>query len=107
MPTKKRNTERAEGLNEADGRQLAVDCFREIARDWNAADLDRVPDEQISDYMLNREPVIAARYFAALANAPAPVRRGFLCVLTDLIGGNLGEIADEDAPELERYESHG
>lgn len=82
-------------LTEADGRQLAADMLRELGEQWNAFDLEGVPDADIREVMLNREPDTLRRYLATVKSKKSqPLERGFLCALSESIGCSMG-MSDE------------
>ncbi len=80
-------------FTESDGRQLAGDMFRELRRDWAEADYSDVPDDQMGEAMLSREPEILRRYLATVRENPA-VERGFLCFLSNFLGSELQAFPD-------------
>lgn len=82
-------------LTEADGRQLAADMLRELGEQWNAFDLDGVPDADIREVMVNREPDTLRRYLATVrAKKSRALERGFLCALSEFISREMA-MSDE------------
>ena len=77
-------------FTEMDGRQLAVDMLREIGTQWNEQDLSAVPDGEITEACIDFEPDVMRRYLRAVQEKASPeLERGFLCVLSAFIGGEV------------------
>ena len=99
MAKNERNT-----LTEADGRQLACDMLRDLADEWEANDqyLEGVPDDQITETLLRRDPAVLRRYLKVLRAKRCPaLEQGFLAVISDMLGSQIAE----DRGRLGFYES--
>lgn len=95
-------------FTEADGRQLAVDMLRELGDQWISADLEQVPDDQITETLINIEPTIVRRYVESALASDHSVQRGFLCVLSEYIGSAVnGSQLDPEGYERYMESRHG
>lgn len=74
---------------EMHGRELAVQLIRALGADWKAVKVpSTVKDWAVSEFMVSREPSTMRGYFDKVQSDPAAMR-GFLCVLSDYIGGEV------------------
>lgn len=91
---------------ELDGRQLGVDCLRALRHDWGNIDVSKTPEDLIGEELIQHEPEVLRRYLEAARKAGPECERGFLCVLSDFLGGLLQDPGGEDIYLARRYEQH-
>ena len=81
-------------LAEIRGRSRCVDMLLALQTWWSELNLD-VKDDDIQAALLAHEPEILRKYLDEARKAGPEAERGFLCALSDYLGGSLADLPAE------------